>query len=321
MVEKTEGLDPQTKAKASFYTRQIAGALSPSNFVATNPELLRATLEARGGNLVRGLEMLAEDLAAGGGTLKIRQTDHSKFELGVDMATTPGKVVLRNELMELIQYAPTTPEVYARPLLIVPPWINKFYVLDLNREKSFVRWATAQGLTVFIVSWVNPDESQADLGFDAYMQRGVLAALDAVELATGENRIAAAGYCVGGTLLAATLAYMAAKGDKRIDSVTFFATQVDFSEAGDMQMFVDEAKLAALEETMAKTGYLDGVERWPTPSTCCAPTNWSGTTSSTITSRASIRRLSIFWPGTPTARAFRAPIIRFTCAAAISRTG
>ena len=260
MVERTEGLDPQTKAKASFYTRQIASALSPSNFVATNPELLRATLEARGGNLVRGLEMLAEDLAAGGGTLKIRQSDDSKFELGVDMATTPGKVILRNELMELIQYSPTTPEVYARPLLFVPPWINKFYVLDLNREKSFVRWAVAQGLTVFIISWVNPDESQAELGFDAYMHEGLLAALDAIEDATGEKRVAAAGYCVGGTLLAATLAYMAAKGDKRIDSVTFFATQVDFSEAGDMQIFVDEAKLAALEEAMAKTGYLNGVK-------------------------------------------------------------
>ncbi len=260
MVEGADGLDAQTRAKAAFYMRLITSSASPSNFVATNPELLRATLEARGGNLVRGLEMLAEDLAAGGGTLKIRQSDDSKFELGVDMATTPGKVILRNELMELIQYAPTTPEVYARPLLIVPPWINKFYVLDLNREKSFVRWAVAQGLTVFIVSWVNPDESMAHLGFDAYMLHGVLTALDAVELATGQKRVAAAGYCVGGTLLAATLAYMAAKGDKRIDSVTFFATQVDFSDAGDMQIFVDKAKLAALEETMAKTGYLEGVK-------------------------------------------------------------
>jgi len=260
MVERAEGLDPQTRAKASFYTRLISSAVSPSNFVATNPELLRATLAARGGNLVRGLEMLAEDLSAGGGTLKIRQTDQSKFRLGVDMATTPGKVVLRNDLMELIQYSPTTPEVYARPLLLVPPWINKFYVLDLNREKSFVRWAVEQGLTVFIISWVNPDESKADLGFEAYMHQGVLAALDAIELATGAKRVAAGGYCVGGTLLASTLAYMAAKGDKRIDSVTFFATQVDFSEAGDMQIFVDEAKLAALEEAMAKTGYLEGVK-------------------------------------------------------------
>ncbi|QGM46909.1 class I poly(R)-hydroxyalkanoic acid synthase [Methylocystis heyeri] len=260
MVEHSEGLDSQTRSKAAFYTRLISSALSPSNFVATNPELLRATLAARGGNLVRGMEMLAEDLSAGGGTLKIRQTDQSKFRLGVEMATTPGKVIFRNEVMELIQYAPTTPEVYARPLLIVPPWINKYYVMDLNREKSFVRWAAAQGLTVFIISWVNPDVSKADLGFEDYMHMGILTALDAIEQATGEKRIAAAGYCVGGTLLASTLAYMAAKRDKRIDSATFFATQVDFSEAGDMQIFVDEAKLAALEETMAKTGYLEGVK-------------------------------------------------------------
>ncbi|HYA81089.1 MAG TPA: class I poly(R)-hydroxyalkanoic acid synthase [Methylocystis sp.] len=260
MVEHAEGLDPQTRAKAAFYTRLVTSSVSPSNFVATNPELLQATLKARGANLVRGMEMLAEDLSAGGGKLKIRQTDQSKFELGVDLATTPGKVVFRNHLMELIQYSPTTEEVYARPLLIVPPWINKFYVLDLNREKSFVRWAVAQGLTVFMISWVNPDVSKADLAFDDYMTLGLLAALDAIERATGEKRVAAAGYCVGGTLLAATLAYMAAKNDKRVDSVTFFATQVDFTEAGDMQIFVDEAKLAALEDAMAKTGYLEGVK-------------------------------------------------------------
>ncbi|PWB84429.1 MAG: class I poly(R)-hydroxyalkanoic acid synthase [Methylocystaceae bacterium] len=259
-VERTEGLDPQTRAKAAFYTRLIASALSPSNFVATNPELLRATLDARGENLVRGMKMLAEDLSAGRGMLKLRQSDESKFVLGVDMANTPGKVVFRNEVMELIQYAPTTETVFARPLLIVPPWINKFYVLDLNAEKSFVRWAVSKGLTVFVISWVNPDEKQAEKGFDAYMREGVLAALDAIGRATGENRVAAAGYCVGGTMLASTLAYMAEKGDKRIDSVTFLATQVDFTDAGDMQVFIDEARLAALDEAMARTGYLEGVK-------------------------------------------------------------
>jgi polyhydroxyalkanoate synthase len=259
-VEKTDGVDPQTRAKAAFYVRLIASALSPSNFVPTNPELLRATLDAKGENLVRGMKMLAEDLSAGGGMLKIRQSDESKFALGVDMANTPGKVIFRNEVMELIQYAPVTEETYARPLLIIPPWINKFYVLDLNAEKSFVRWAVAQGLTVFIVSWVNPDESQSEKGFEAYMREGVLAALGAIEQATGEKKVAAAGYCVGGTLLAATLAYMAATGDDRIDCVTFFATQVDFSDAGDLQIFVDEARLAALDESMAKTGYLEGVK-------------------------------------------------------------
>jgi len=260
MVDKTEGLDPQTRAKAAFYTRLISSAISPSNFVPTNPELLRATVEARGENLLRGMRMLAEDISAGGGVLKIRQSDDKKFELGVDLAATPGKVVWRNDVMELIQYAPTTEQVYARPLLITPPWINKFYVLDLNPEKSFVRWAVAQGFTVFIISWINPDETKAEKGFEAYMHEGVLTALDVIEKATGERKVTAAGYCVGGTLLALTLAYMAAKGDGRIDSVTFFATQVDFSAAGDLQVFVDEARLAALDESMAKTGYLEGVK-------------------------------------------------------------
>ncbi|TLG78549.1 class I poly(R)-hydroxyalkanoic acid synthase [Methylocystis sp. B8] len=260
MVEKAEGLDPQTKARAVFYTRLIASAISPSNFVPTNPELLRATIDAKGENLVRGLKMLAEDISAGGGVLKIRQSAARKFELGVDLANTPGKVIWRNDVMELIQYEPTTAEVYARPLLITPPWINKFYVLDLNAEKSFVRWAVEQGFTVFIISWVNPDETKAEKGFEAYMHEGVLTALDVIEKATGERKVAAAGYCVGGTLLALTLAYMAATGDDRIDSVTFFATQVDFSDAGDLQIFVDEARLAALDESMARTGYLEGVK-------------------------------------------------------------
>jgi polyhydroxyalkanoate synthase len=176
------------------------------------------------------------------------------------MATTPGKVIWRNEVMELIQYAPTTDEVYVRPLLITPPWINKFYVLDLNSEKSFVRWAVEQGLTVFIISWINPDESKAEKGFEAYMHEGVLTALDVIEKATGQSKVTAAGYCVGGTLLAVTLAYMAATGDDRVDSVTFFATQVDFSDAGELQIFFDEDHLAALEESMAKTGYLEGVK-------------------------------------------------------------
>ena len=260
LIDKTEGLDPQMRNKAAFYTRLISSAVSPSNFVPTNPELLRATIEAKGENLVRGLRMLAEDISAGHGMLKIRQTSDQKFELGVNMATTPGKVIWRNDVMELIQYSPASDEVYARPLLITPPWINKFYVLDLNPEKSFVRWAVEQGLTVFIISWINPDESKAEKGFEAYMHEGVLTALDVIEKATGQRKITAAGYCVGGTLLAVTLAYMAATGDDRIDSVTFFATQVDFSDAGELQIFFDEDHLAALEESMAKTGYLEGVK-------------------------------------------------------------
>jgi polyhydroxyalkanoate synthase subunit PhaC len=260
LVKKADELDPHTRDKAQFYLRQLSGALSPSNFIATSPELMRATLAESGENLVRGMQMMAEDIEAGRGNLRIRQTDASKFTLGKNMAATPGKVVFRNELMELLQYAPTTARVYKRPLLIVPPWINKFYVLDLNPEKSFVRWAVAQGHTVFVISWVNPDERHAQKGFDSYMREGVFAALDAIELATGEREAAAIGYCVGGTLLAVALAYMAQTDDKRIASATFFATQVDFSDAGDLKIFVDAAQLKSVEEKMSAKGYLDGAQ-------------------------------------------------------------
>jgi polyhydroxyalkanoate synthase len=260
MVAGAQDVDPATREKASFYLRQVAGALSPSNFVGTNPELLRTTLEENGENLVRGMKMLAEDIEAGKGALKIRQSDSTKFELGRDMAATPGKVILRNDLMELIQYAPSTPQVYKRPLFIVPPWINKFYVLDLNPEKSFVRWCVDNGLTVFVVSWVNPDERHADKSFEDYIKEGVFAALDAIELATGERDVTAIGYCVGGTLLSIAMALMAAKGDKRISSATLFTTQVDFTDAGDLKLFVDSARIGALEEKMRQTGYLEGAK-------------------------------------------------------------
>ena len=258
LVRRADEIEPHRKEKALFYLRQVTAALSPSNFVGTNPELLRATFEESGENIVRGLKMMAEDVEAGKGSLRIRQADAKAFKLGVNLATTPGKVVFRNDLMELIQYTPTTPEVYRRPLLIVPPWINKFYILDLNPEKSFIRWAVSQGLTVFVVSWVNPDERMADKGFEAYMREGILAALDAVQEATGERDIAAIGYCVGGTLLAATLGYMAAMGDRRITSATFFTTQIDFTDAGDLKVFVDAEQLKSLEERMAERGYLEG---------------------------------------------------------------
>jgi polyhydroxyalkanoate synthase len=260
LVRRADELDPHTRAKAAFYMKQVTSALSPSNFLATNPELLRATIAESGENLVRGMKMMAEDIEAGRGQLRIRQADAAKFKLGVNLAATPGKVVFRNELMELIQYAPSTPTVYKRPLLIVPPWINKFYVLDLNPEKSFVRWAVAQGLTVFVVSWVNPDERHIDKGFEAYMREGIFAALEAIEAATGEKDIAAIGYCVGGTLLAVTLAFMAEIGDKRISSATFFTTQVDFADAGDLKIFVDAEQLRLTEKKMAETGYLEGAQ-------------------------------------------------------------
>jgi polyhydroxyalkanoate synthase subunit PhaC len=258
LVKHADELEPHDRDKAQFYLRQVTAALSPSNFVATNPELLRTTMAESGENLVRGLKMLTEDIQAGHGNLRIRQADTRAFKLGVNLAATPGKVVFRNELIELIQYEPTTTEVYKRPLLIVPPWINKFYILDLNPEKSFIRWAAAQGLTVFVISWVNPDERCADKGFDSYMQEGILTALDCIEKATGEREVAAIGYCVGGTLLAATLAYMAAVGDKRITSATFFAAQIDFTDPGDLKVFVDAEQLKAVEARMAEQGYLEG---------------------------------------------------------------
>ena len=257
LVDHADSVDPATRERARFYLRQIAGAISPSNFLATNPELLRTTLRENGENLVRGMHMLAEDIEAGHGRLKIRQGDGSRFKLGENMATTPGKVVFRNDLFELIQYAPTTPQVYKRPLLIVPPWINKFYVLDLNPEKSFIRWCVAQGLTVFVMSWVNPDERQAEKGFDAYMTEGILAALDAIEQATGERQATAIGYCVGGTLLAITLCYMAAKGDDRLSSATLLTTQVDFTDPGDLKHFVDAERIKSIEASMQEHGYLE----------------------------------------------------------------
>jgi polyhydroxyalkanoate synthase len=258
LVKHADELAPHDREKAQFYLRQVSAALSPSNFLATNPELLRTTLAESGENLVRGLKMLAEDIQAGHGELRIRQSDARAFKLGVNMAATPGKVVFRNALMELIQYEPATPQVYKRPLLIVPPWINKFYILDLNPEKSFIRWAVEQGLTVFVISWVNPDERHADKDFNSYMREGVLAALDCVEQATGEREVTAAGYCVGGTLVAATLAYMAAAGDRHITSATFLATQIDFADPGDLKVFVDAEQLKAVEERMAERGYLEG---------------------------------------------------------------
>jgi polyhydroxyalkanoate synthase len=251
-------LDPHTKQKAEFYMRQIANALSPSNFVLTNPELLRETLTSNADNLVRGMHMLADDIAAGGGHLRIRQSDSSMFAVGRNLATTPGKVIFQNDLMQLIQYAPSTEKVLKRPLLIVPPWINKYYVLDLTPEKSFIKWCVDQGLTVFCISWVNPDARLAQKTFEDYVREGPLAALDVIKEATGEDKVHAVGYCVGGTMLAVTLAAMAAWHDERIVSATLFAAQVDFTYAGDLKVFVDEKQVKAIEQRMAGRGYLEG---------------------------------------------------------------
>jgi polyhydroxyalkanoate synthase subunit PhaC len=250
-------LNPHTKQKAEFYVRQITNALSPTNFVLTNPELLRETFVSNADNLVRGMHMLAEDIERGGGNLQIRQSDSSMFEVGRNLATTPGKVIFQNELMQLIQYSPSTETVLKRPLLIVPPWINKYYVLDLTPDKSFIKWCVDQGLTVFCISWANPDAHLAQKTFEDYVRQGPFAALDAIKEATGEDKVHAIGYCVGGTLLAVTLAAMAARHDKRIASATLFAAQVDFTYAGDLKVFVDEEQVKAIEHRMSERGYLD----------------------------------------------------------------
>ena len=258
LVKNAHDLDPHTRQKAEFYTRQLANAVSPSNFLLTNPELMRDTLSENAENLVRGMKMLAEDIEAGQGYLKLRQSDASKFKVGKNLAVTPGKVIHQNDLMQLIQYSPATESVLTRPLLIIPPWINKFYILDLNPEKSFIKWCVDQGLTVFVISWVNPDARQAAKGFEEYMHEGPLEALDVIKDVTGEDSVHTIGYCVGGTLMAVTLAWMAAKGDKRIASATFFAAQVDFTYAGDLLVFVDEEQLKTVERNMAERGYLEG---------------------------------------------------------------
>ncbi|MBM3549058.1 MAG: class I poly(R)-hydroxyalkanoic acid synthase [Alphaproteobacteria bacterium] len=258
-VKETEGLDPKTHQKVDFYTRQFVDAMAPSNFLVTNPEVLRATIESGGENLVKGLDNLLKDLERGKGKLAIKMTDMEAFEVGKNIATTPGKVVFQNDLMQLIQYSPTTEKVMKRPLLLVPPWINKFYILDLRDKNSFIRWAVSQGITVFVVSWVNPDETLAQKTFEDYMFEGPLAAIDAIEKATGEKEINAIGYCIGGTLMAATLSYMQAKKDNRIASITYFTTMVDFTEAGELAVFIDEEQLQSLESRMEKEGgVLDG---------------------------------------------------------------
>ncbi len=259
-VADVDGLDVNTQKKVDFFTRQYIDALAPSNFALTNPEVFRETVATGGQNLVKGLNNLLDDIERGNGKLKISMTDSKAFELGVNIATTPGKVVFQNDLIQLIQYEPTTKKVYKRPLLIMPPWINKYYILDLREKNSLVRWCAEQGLTVFVISWVNPDAKLAGKDFVDYMHEGPLAALDAIEKATGEREVNVLGYCLGGTLLAATLAYMAAKKDKRIVSASFMTSLVDFGGSGELEVFIDEEQVASLERKMNERGYLEGSE-------------------------------------------------------------
>ncbi|MBO9098681.1 MULTISPECIES: class I poly(R)-hydroxyalkanoic acid synthase [unclassified Rhizobium] len=258
LVTEAEGLDAHTRHKASFYVRQIMAAISPANFIATNPQLYRETVASNAENLVRGMKMLAEDIGAGGGDLKLRQTDLSHFAIGRNLAMTPGKVVAESELCQIVQYEPATETVFKRPLLICPPWINKFYILDLNPEKSFIKWCVDQGHTVFVISWVNPDARHAEKDWADYIHEGIDFALDAIEDATGETEVNAIGYCVGGTLLSSALALHAAEGIERVKSLTLLTSQVDFTHAGDLKVFVDEEQLQALERQMSLSGYLDG---------------------------------------------------------------
>jgi polyhydroxyalkanoate synthase len=270
-VAGVDALPPEARKKVDFFTRQYVDALAPTNFAATNPAVVKETLASGGMNLLKGLNNLLKDLEAGDGQLRIKMVDDSAFRLGENVATAPGKVVLQTDLMQLIQYAPTTDTVLKEPLLIIPPWINKFYILDLREKNSFIRWAVSQGHTVYVISWVNPDAKLAQKGFEDYMLEGPLAAIDAIEKACADAprgkgkraapfRVNLIGYCLGGTLLGATLGYMEARNDKRANTATFFVSLLDFSIPGELGVFIDEAQVAGLEKKMNARGYLEGAE-------------------------------------------------------------
>jgi polyhydroxyalkanoate synthase len=259
-VGDVEGLSEESQKKIAFFTRQYVDALAPSNFAATNPQVLRETLASGGQNLINGLNNLLADIEKGEGQLRVSMTDEKAFRLGQNVATTPGKVVFQNALLQLIQYQPSSSSVFRRPLLIIPPWINKYYILDLRPSNSFIKWALDQGHTVFVVSWVNPDAKLAEKGFDDYLTEGALAAMDAVLKATGEERLNVIGYCLGGTLLGTALAWLAAKRDARVAAATFFVALLDFSQPGELGVFIDEAQVDNLERRMNERGYLEGSE-------------------------------------------------------------
>ncbi|KIC59286.1 poly(R)-hydroxyalkanoic acid synthase [Brevundimonas nasdae] len=254
LIAGVEDVDPTLKRRAQFFTRLLTDAFSPSNFLASNPVALKALAETSGESLVKGMQNFAADLERGGGSLRISQADYGKFVVGENVATAPGQVVWCDELFELIQYAPTGDTQHEIPLLIFPPWINKFYIMDLQPANSLIRWLSAQGFTVFVCSWVNPDKDKAGLGFDDYLDKGIYRAVERTLEQAGTKHLNAVGYCIGGTLLGAGLAHMAAKGDKRIAAATFFAAQHDFAEAGDLLLFTDEHWIAEIERQMDAAG-------------------------------------------------------------------
>ena len=259
LVAGVEGVDPLTRRRVEFATKMMTDALAPTNFLLTNPAALREAMETKGESLARGVANLSSDIERGGGQLTISQTDLSKFEVGVNVATAPGKVIFQNDLIQLLQFDPSTDQVHEVPLLIFPPWINKFYIMDLRPENSMIRWLSAQGFTVFVTSWVNPDARLTAKTFEDYLDEGIYAAIDAVQRQTGAPTVNTVGYCIGGTLLSCALAHMAARGDKRVASATFFAAQQDFSEAGDLLIFTNEDWLKELEDKMdAGGGVLPG---------------------------------------------------------------
>ncbi|MCB1859603.1 MAG: class I poly(R)-hydroxyalkanoic acid synthase [Gammaproteobacteria bacterium] len=258
LVSDLDGLDERTSEKVRFFTERYLDAMSPTNFALTNPAVLEKIVETRGGSLVHGLKNMLEDLERGKGMLQIQMTDAEAFELGRNVAVTPGKVVFQNRMFQLVQYTPTTKQVFRRPLLVVPPWINKFYIMDLQPKNSLLRWLVEQGHTVFVISWINPDESYRDTAFDDYLKEGVITATDVVEEITGESEINSIGYCIGGTLLTTVLAYMKATGDDRIKSATYFTTMLDFGDPGELGVFIDEEQISCLEQRMEQDGYLEG---------------------------------------------------------------
>ena len=260
-VNDIDSLDERTARKVKFFTKQYVDAMSPTNFAALNPDVLKATVDSNGGNLLSGLNNLLDDLKKGKGELAIKMVDPNAFELGKDVATTDGKVVYQNELMQLIQYQPTTKSVLETPLLIIPPWINKYYILDLTPRNSFIKWAIDQGHTVFVISWVNPDARHAHKTFDDYLIEGPLAALDVIDKRCKTNTTNLVGYCLGGTLTAVLLGWLKSnKQEKRVNSTTFFTSMIDFNEPGELGVFVDPEGVDALEKRMASKGYLEASE-------------------------------------------------------------
>lgn len=256
-LQEAKYLPAHDRQKLEFYTRLYLDALSPRNFAMTNPEVIRETIRSGGDNLVKGLQNLVADIKRGGGDLKVSTINPEAFTVGKNLAMTPGHIVFRNRMMELIQYTPTTKTVHTVPILMISPWINKYYILDLRPENSYVRFALDQGFTVFMISWVNPDASYADVLFDDYLKQGALEALDVIQNITGSSQTNIVGYCIGGTLSAILLAYLVQKKqENRVGAVTMLTTLLDFARAGDMKVFIDEAQIETIEDRMQKSGFL-----------------------------------------------------------------